>query len=182
MKIYVKHLETLGDYAVYRTSPTDWDFLKTQLMQTHKSAFEPAVRETNQEIERYFVDQNQVSLVVEDRTGSIIAYATGGPLEDYFAFQDYDAHYGEEDSFYLASVCVKKNKQGQGVGKLLTNNMIDQIKKEQYDRISAHATNDTSVHLAEQYGFKKLKFLDTREWRGGRWAWYMALDLTKTQT
>ncbi|MBR9679453.1 MAG: GNAT family N-acetyltransferase, partial [Candidatus Altiarchaeota archaeon] len=157
-----------------------WGVFAEQVLAIEDTAFEQAVREPADELEDYFTDSDNIALIVENQEKGIIAYTVGGPMEFYMSFRTDDPHYGQEDSFYIASTAVHPDYQGRGIGKMMKQVLIDQVRQDDYSRICCHATSDAMVKLNQQFGFEKLKFFD--KWVGDRSAWYMALELTKTQT
>ena len=126
------------------------------------------------EIEAQFVEKDNIAIVAEYRN-KCVGFIAGGPLERFLSFTEYDPHYGKEDSFYITVAAVDPKFQGRGVAKLMAEALSKQIKSEGYTRVSCHATSEPARRLCQKYGFKEIKFFD--EFRGSRWASYMALDL-----
>jgi len=121
-------------FAVYRTEPKDWEKIKDSIMRIENSAFEPGVRQSEYDIWTTFADKRDICLIVVDKkTGEIVAYSMGAPLEDYSFLKD-DTHYGENDTIYIESTAVLPEYQNQGIGKLLKEAFIEQAKTELLNR------------------------------------------------
>jgi len=158
-------------YEVYRVGPRDWERIKECITKIENSAFEEEVRQDEEDLGQTFTYKKSVCLIaVHKNRKRIVGYIMGAPL-DWYAYLEDDDHYGKNDSFYIESTAVLPEYQGKGVGKILKEALIEEVRKKGYKRITSHATNEIIKHINEKFGFRVIGFV--KRWVGKRDAWYM---------
>jgi GNAT superfamily N-acetyltransferase len=155
--------------------PEDWNEIKDQIMEIENSAFEEGVRQSEEDLGETFTYERAIGLVVLKKgDGKIVGYTVGAPLE-WYSYLDFDECYGKRNSFYIESTAVLPTNQGKGIGKLMEEILIEEVRKANYERITCHSTNNMIRHINEKFGFRIIGFV--RKWVGNRNAWYMGLYL-----
>ena len=165
-------VEEIELYEVHRVEPSDWKRIKEDILRIENSAFETNIRQDEEDLRETFAYKKSICLVAIDKNNKkVVAYTMGAPLEWYTFLENFDEHYGNYDTFYIESISVLPEYQGRRIGKMLKRILIDEVRKEGYERITVHATNDVIKKINEQFGFRCIKYF--KRWIDRRDAWYM---------
>jgi len=102
-------------------------------------------------------------IVAEEGNGGILGYAYAGPFRPRPAYR-----FVVENSFYMAP-----EAKGRGIGRLLLQALIDEVKKLGFRQIIAVIGDGTpdsaSVRLHEKLGFRHSGRLEGTGYKHGRW-------------
>jgi L-amino acid N-acyltransferase len=112
--------------------------------------------------------QQGFPVFVADENGKVIGFSSIGPFRAWAAYR-----YSVENSVYVAA-----DQRGKGIGKKLIPPLIEAAEQLQMHTIIAgiDATNDASIGLHHQFGFKEVAHFKQVGYKFGRW-----LDLTFMQ-
>jgi L-amino acid N-acyltransferase YncA len=110
--------------------------------------------------------------IVAERDGALVGYAYAGPFRPRRAYR-----FMVEDSIYLAP-----EAQGQGIGRLLMERLIEECQRLGFRQIAAvigdGKVNQASVKLHERTGFRHAGMLEGSGYKFDRWLDTVFMQLT----
>jgi ribosomal protein S18 acetylase RimI-like enzyme len=133
------------------------------IWQIEKEAFNPEERSRKEFLERLIKNKN--TILVYNKNG----YAIGRELEWDFVN---DKNFGKENTFYLISIAVVPNHQGEHIGDKLLKQFEIEARKRGYRRLTLHTNNKHMIRLAVRSGFRIIKsnIIDTKlKYYMGKW-------------
>ncbi len=103
---------------------------------------------------------------------TIIPYFICGNLKGFISYYNNDK---SKESAYLTMIVISKDYQGKGIGQLLLEASINDLKKSGFIRYSLEflKTNEKAIRLYSNYGFQK------KEDRGDLWLMEKRLNRLK---
>ncbi|MCC7369893.1 MAG: N-acetyltransferase [Chloroflexi bacterium] len=107
---------------------------------------EPLTVEQRREWASHYADHGRYRLLVAEREGALLGYATSSPFHERLAYQ----------TSIECSVYIHQDAVGQGVGSRLYTALFDILAREPIHRAYAGITmpNDASVGLHRRFGFR----------------------------
>lgn len=154
------------EYVIERVYAKDWLAIKEAVMHIEHRSFEEGVQQEEHDLEGTFVYEHSINLIVK-KDGKIVAYLVSSSFRYYTPNATFDI----KEGCYLESIAILPENQGKGLGKLFFSKFLEEAKKDEYKRITLHATNDQIKKISEKFGFTVLEHI--AKWIGERPAWYM---------
>jgi L-amino acid N-acyltransferase len=113
--------------------------------------------------QEWFAQKQQAGhpVFVAEEENTIVGFSSYGPFRAWQAYQ-----FTVENSVY-----VKKDCRGKGIAKLLMQPLIDSAKNAGLHTIVAgiDATNEASIRLHQQFGFKQVAYFKEVGYKFNRW-------------
>lgn len=105
--------------------------------------------------------QQGIPVFVATENGEVVGFSSYGPFRAWPAYK-----YSVENSVYVAA-----SHRGNGIGKLLIQPVIDSATEKGMHTILAgiDASNEASIHLHRQFGFKKVAYLKEVGFKFNKW-------------
>ncbi|MFF2887314.1 GNAT family N-acetyltransferase [Paenibacillus sp. NPDC057967] len=153
------------NYTLHKATPEDTPFLRDMLF---ASLFVPAGQKP---FDRSILQEPFMAKYVEGwgRSGDVgfiarveSGAAVGSITARLFTETNKGFGYAGDDVPEMGMAIVKKHR-GNGLGKLLMEGLIDQLRTDGYDKLSLSVdpSNEAAVRLYNRYGFKEIGVVGT---------------------
>lgn len=103
----------------------------TSIMALEEEVYEPARRDPVSRIRLAFEDPDGVAIVAADKTGKLVGYALGFPLERTHEVDgvQQDAFFGSDNTVYCSALTVHPDHRGQHLGKTLRAHFLNEARQ-----------------------------------------------------
>ncbi|MEM5828214.1 MAG: GNAT family N-acetyltransferase [Candidatus Aenigmatarchaeota archaeon] len=183
MKLLRKEIINNLEIEIFRTEPKDWKKIRRDIMKIENSAFEKNVRQDEDDIKSTFLDERSVNLILVVNR-EIVGYTMGSPIEDYWYCEKYLEYNPEliRKTYYIESTAILPEYQGKGLGYILREELVKELKKEKYEYVASHATDIRILKIykkLEENGYlRDCKVLEEIErWIGNRDAYFVVCKI-----
>lgn len=151
-------------YEIRPISSDDWPRLGDQLMTIEEVCFEPARRDTPEQIAAMLAEPGAIgSIAVE--TDQVVGYCLGTPLEFFrsLPWVAEDPEFGCRTTLYAGGLAILPSHRGQGIGLTLKADQVDRARSAGYRYITGRyrvIIAEGMRRICAHFGAQQAQFLE----------------------